>query len=46
MSNESYKAIMSILDIMESELNKIAEAVGHASFDEFMANEKEKKQAA
>ncbi|HAV1342842.1 hypothetical protein VB319_09230 [Vibrio parahaemolyticus] len=46
MSNESYKTIMSLLDVVESELNKIAKVVGHVSFDEFMADEKEKKQAA
>ncbi|MCK6265196.1 hypothetical protein KP803_18115 [Vibrio sp. ZSDE26] len=45
MSNESYKTIMSLLDVVESELNKIAEAVGHVSYEEFMANN-EKKQAA
>lgn len=46
MSNESYKTIMSLLDVVESELNKIAKVVGHVSFDEFMANTDEKKQAA
>lgn len=45
MSNESYNTIMSLLDIAEAELNKIAKVAGHVSFEEFMANE-EKKQAA
>ncbi|MEZ8855563.1 hypothetical protein AB6E16_08660 [Vibrio atlanticus] len=45
MSNESYKTIMSLLDVVETELNKIAKVAGHVSFTEYMANE-EKKQAA
>lgn len=39
MKIENYRKIMSCLDIIEAELNKVASAVGHASFDEFMAKE-------
>ncbi|MEZ9624675.1 hypothetical protein [Aliivibrio fischeri] len=50
MKYETYKAIMSCLDTIETELNKVAEAVGHVSFSEFMTNEiacdEELKQAA
>lgn len=45
MKNESYKAIMSVLDVIEAELNKIAEVVGHVSYEEFMANEEAKVQS-
>jgi len=35
MSNEDFNKVMSYLDIMIVELNKIAAHVGHCSFDEF-----------
>jgi hypothetical protein len=31
--------IMSYLDVIESELNKVAKIVGHISYDEFMTKE-------
>jgi hypothetical protein len=35
MSYSDYVKAMSYLDAIENELNKIAEAVNHPSFDEF-----------
>lgn len=40
MSYINYIKIMAYLDIIEVELNKIALAVGHESYDEFIANKK------
>lgn len=36
MKAENYRKIMSLLDIVEAELNKVARAVGHESFEEFI----------
>tara|TARA_R110000851_G_scaffold328529_2_gene499443 strand:+ start:39 stop:185 length:147 start_codon:yes stop_codon:yes gene_type:complete len=36
MSNEAYEEVMKYLTCIEEELNKVAAAVGHVSFDEFM----------
>lgn len=41
MSKESYEKMMSYLAVIEAELNKVAEAVGHCSFDEFVSQETE-----
>lgn len=38
MSKESYEKIMCLLDIIECELNKIASATGHKSFNEFIGS--------
>jgi hypothetical protein len=35
MNVNDYNKVMSYLDIIEDELNKIAKAFGHPSFDEF-----------
>lgn len=35
MSKTNYDKIMSYLDIIEAELNKIAQCVGHVSYSEF-----------
>ena len=35
MSLDNFKLIMSYLDVIEIELNKIADAVGHPRFDEW-----------
>lgn len=35
MSYENYEKIMSLLDLVENELNKVAAQCGHVSFDEF-----------
>ena len=35
MSNEKFNRIMGYLDIVESELNKIAKITGHPTFDEW-----------
>lgn len=42
MSEKSYKTIMFLLDVIESELNHIASVVGHESYKEFMENKNEK----
>jgi hypothetical protein len=39
MKLESYNKIMSYIDLVEIELDKIASAVGHPSFEEFFAGE-------
>ncbi|MGR5381405.1 hypothetical protein [Vibrio harveyi] len=36
---------MSVLDVIEAELNKIAEATGHVSYAEFIENEEANRQA-
>ncbi|HFG2121505.1 hypothetical protein [Vibrio cholerae] len=41
MSYENYEKIMSLLDIVENELNKVAAEGGHVSFAEFMAQKSE-----
>lgn len=35
MKTENYNKIMSYLDVIENELNKIASVVGHCSYKEF-----------
>lgn len=45
MSNNDYVKAMSYLDAIESELNKVAEAVKHPSFAEFFKAEELKKAA-
>lgn len=40
MTIHSYRLAMAYLDIIETELNKIAKAVGHSSYSEWNANEK------
>ena len=35
MSNKTYNKLMGLLDIVENELNTIAEAVGHESFKQW-----------
>lgn len=39
MSVENYNKIMSYLDVIENELNKVAAIVGHCSYDEFINGE-------
>lgn len=39
MSLKDYELAMSYIDGIEAELNKIAEAVGHPSFEEFFEAE-------
>jgi|TARA_R110002033_G_scaffold54_1_gene847 hypothetical protein len=39
MKIETYNKIMSCLDIIEAELDKVAKVVGHVSYKEFMAAE-------
>jgi hypothetical protein len=39
MKIENYMKIMSYLDVIESELNKVAKIVGHISYDEFMTKD-------
>lgn len=36
MTYDNYKLVMSYLDIIESELNKIAKLVGHVSYIEWV----------
>ncbi len=38
MKIETYNKIMALLDVLESELDKIAKEVGHISYKEFMKN--------
>lgn len=38
MTIESYEKMMSYLAVIEAELNNVAKAVGHCSFDEFINN--------
>lgn len=45
MKIESYRKIMSYLDVIEAELNKVAKAVGHVSYEEFMAESAEQAPA-
>lgn len=45
MSHNDFVKAMSYLDAIESELNKIAESVGHASFEEFFKEEPLQKAA-
>lgn len=35
MSKEGYDKAMSLFDIIEGELNKVANVVGHCSYEEF-----------
>lgn len=44
MNIEMYEKLMSCLDVIEAELNKVAEIVGSCSFSEFVAEEKAKAQ--
>ena len=47
MDKKSYDEIMSYLDIIEAELDKVAKIVGHVSYKEFFAKkETVNKQAA
>lgn len=39
MSKKDYDLCMSYLDVIESELNKIAKEVGHCSFEVWSSNE-------
>ena len=41
MTIETYKELMANLDIIEAALNNVAKKVGHCSFDEFIALDKE-----
>lgn len=41
----TYLKIMSYLDIIEEELNKVAKKVGSCSFEEFMEEERRKEEA-
>ena len=43
MKKKNYDLIMNYLDIIESELNKIAKEVGHKNFQEFVLDKKMKK---
>ncbi len=45
MTKSNLELAMDYLDVIESELNKIAEAVGHPTVEEFF-NSEEAKQAA
>ena len=40
MKIETYNTIMALLDVMEAELDKIAEATGHISYKEFVEKNK------
>ncbi|MGK0440218.1 MAG: hypothetical protein ACJA0N_000003 [Pseudohongiellaceae bacterium] len=42
MKKENYKKIMSCLDVIETELNKVAKSVGHVSFEEFTSKDQKK----
>lgn len=43
MKIETYNTIMSVLDIMEAELDKIAKEIGHISYSEFILKLEEEK---
>lgn len=45
MNIEMYEKLMSCLDVIEAELNKVAKIVGSCSFGEFVAEEEAKAQA-
>jgi len=38
VSKEAFNKIMSYLDVIEAELNKVAESVNHPSYAEFYAD--------
>ncbi len=41
MKRSNYKKLMSYLDIIETEMNKVAKAVGHPSYEEFFSKTQE-----
>jgi hypothetical protein len=42
MKKETYTEIMNMLDVVETEMNNIAKAVGHVSYEEFFAAQEKK----
>lgn len=45
MTKSNLELAMDYLDVIENELNKIAEAVGHPSFEDFFKQDELKKAA-